>query len=203
MLPSHYACTGCGQTFNFAGTEARYCFNADSVPLSGRLSEADLAFVPVRPGWCKDCATVCLVEDIASIRAFEDAFGAVRAGGHVEYPLATEYLDPQQAQDQLEAYLRWRMGRRHPPRALCCGRMNYQLLDVAQPLLRHEECDFGVVEPRVIISSYNSPGPGVYSPANIGVYSGEGVLVGLLTWRSRSSDTWDVVPAEYPRIEDD
>lgn len=81
--------------------------------------------------------------------------------------------------------------------------MNYQLLDVAQPLLRHEECDFGVVEPRVIISSYNSPGPGVYSPANIGVYSGEGVLVGLLTWRSRSSDTWDVVPAEYPRIEDD
>lgn len=71
-------------------------------------------------------------------------------------------------------------------------------LDVAHPLLKHTECDFGVVEPRILLSGYNGPGPGVYSAANIRVYSGEGALIGLLTWRTRGSDVWDVTPAAYP-----
>jgi len=204
MLPSSYACTSCGERFEFAHRDAVYHFNSDSAPIGGQVPGADLFPVPVRPGWCKSCATVCLVEDIAPVRAFEDAYGAVRVGRAVEYPLATEVLDPQQAQDELATYLRWRLGRRHPPRALCYGRTNYQLLDVAQPLLKHAGCDFGVVEPQfLLLGSYNGPGPGVYSPANIPVYDSEGSLIGLLTWRPRGSDTWDVEPTEYPRTDEE
>ncbi len=125
MLPSHYACTSCGERFEFTHREALYYFNFDAIPLGSQLSGTDLFTVPVRPGWCKNCATVCLVEDIAPVRAFEDAYGATRAGRAVEYPSATEHLNPQQAQDEMTTYLRWRLGRRHPARALCCGRANY------------------------------------------------------------------------------
>lgn len=202
-LPSHYACTGCGETFNFSQRDARYCFDSDAALSNGQLVGSALHDVPARPGWCKDCATVCLVEDIAAVQAFEAALGAVRAGRAVEYPLVTEYLSAQEARERAENYLRWRMGRRHPPRALCCGRTNFQFLDVAEPLLKHQECDFGVVEPRYLFSPYNGPGPGVYSAADIRVYSGEGALIGLLTWRARGSEVWDVGPAEYPSFDED
>jgi hypothetical protein len=118
----------------------------------------------------------------------------------VEYPVESTCMSTEQALDSLAVYLRWRMGRRHEARALCCGRRNYQLLDVAQPLLKHQECEFGFVEPRIVIAGYNGPGPGVYSAANIPLYSGEGELLGRLTWRDRGSDTWAVVPATYPTI---
>jgi len=204
MLPSHYACTSCGERFEFAHREAVYYFNFDSAPIGSQVRGADLFAVPVRPGWCKSCATVCLVEDIAPVRAFADAYGTVRAGRAVEYPSATEFLDLQQAQDEIATYLRWRLGRRHPPRALCCGRTNYQLLDVAQPLIKHAECDFGVVEPRLLFPGpHNGPGPGVYSPANIRVYDSEGCLIGLLTWRPRNSETWDVALTEYPQTNEE
>lgn len=204
MLPSLYACTSCGEQFELSRGSALYYFNFDSAPLGSQLSYDDLFTVPVRPGWCKDCASVCLVEDIAPIRAFEDAYGAVRVGRSVEYPASTECLSAEQAQAEMAAYLRWRLERRHPARALCCGRTNYQLLDVAQPLFKHAGCDFGVVEPRYVIPGAGvGPGPGVYSAANIRVYNSEGVLIALLTWRARGSTTWAVVPAEYPQVDED
>lgn len=199
MLPNYYQCTSCRERFRFAHTEGYYYLNSDHVPLDVRVSVADLHAIPARPGWCKDCATVCLVEDIAATRVFEDAYGAVRSGRVVEYPLQTENLDPQQAQEELATYLRWRFARRRPARALCCGGTSYQFLDVAQPLLKHEGCDFGVVEPQHAIAGGGIYlAPGVHSPANIRVYCGEGDLIGLLTWRSHGSDTWDVIPAVYP-----
>ena len=197
-LPNYYACTGCGETFSFASRDAFYCLSRQAISSDAKLSGAELLSVPVRPAWCKDCGTVCLVENIEPLRAFELAFAAAKAGKQIEYPVATEYIDRQLALDVTEAFLRWRMERRHPARALCCGRTNYQFLDLAQPLLKHQECDFGVVEPRYIFSGYNGPGPGVYSAANLRVYTGEGGLIGLLTRRTRGSDIWDVIPAAYP-----
>lgn len=202
MLPNYYECTGCGEVLRFAQREARYLFGFDPRLAKDQVSRTNLYSVPARPAWCKDCAMVCLVEDIAPLRTFEVAFGVVRAGGSVAYPIATECMEPQEALDALETYLRWRMDRRHPSRALCCGRTNYQFLDVEQPLLKHQACDFGVVEPRYLVSSFNGPGPGVTRPANIHVYDGEGVLVGLMTWRAQDSNTWTVVPAENPRGDD-
>lgn len=202
MLPSHYACTSCGERFVFADREALYYFNFDRVPLGNQLPGTDLFSVPVRPGWCKDCSNVCLVEDIAPVRAFENAYGAVKAGRVLTYPAAMENLTRQKAEDKMEAFLRWRMSRRHAPRALCCGRSNFQFLDIAQPLLKHAECDFGVVESQYIFpGSYNGPGPGVWSAANIRVYNGEGDLIGLLTWRDQKSDIWKMAPAAYPDVE--
>ncbi|SOE06337.1 hypothetical protein SAMN05518800_6978 [Variovorax sp. YR752] len=199
MLPSYYQCTSCRERFGFAHTEGYYYLNFDHVPPGAQVPVADLYTIPVRPGWCKDCATVCIVEDIAVTRVFEDAYGVVRAGRPVEYPLQTENLDLQQAQEKLAAYLRWRLERRHPARALCCGGTSYQFLDVAQPLLKHTECDFGVVEPQsqYFIGGETYRTSGVLSPANVRVYSGEGDLMGLLTWRSRDSDTWEVTPTTY------
>lgn len=203
LLPNYYACTGCGEAFHFAHREACYYFNFDSAPLSSQLSDADLVEVPVRPGWCKACSKVCLVEHIEPVREFEAAYGLVRAGKPVEYPLTTQFLSAQQARGALEAFLRWRMQRRHLARALCCGGTNYQFLDVAQPLLKHRDCDFGVVEPRYVFSTFNGPGAGVYSSANIPVYTGEGELMACLTWRKRGSDVWDVVSAQYPTATED
>lgn len=197
MLPNFYACTGCGEVLHYASRDAVYYLGNHTEPLSGQIRDGDLLEVPVRPGWCKDCATVCIVEDIAPLRAFENAFGSVRAGGTVEYPTRTENLTAQQAGQVIETYLRWRLRRRHAARALCCGRTNFQLLDVPMPLFKHSGCDFGVVEARYTFSPYNGPGPGVYSDANIGVFNGEGALIGRLTRREQGSDVWTVCPAEY------
>lgn len=199
MLPSLYACTSCGHTFPFAHREASYYLAVDGVPLGQQVSGARLFQVPVRPGWCKDCGDVCLVEDIAPLRAFEDALGAVRSGRAVEYPTQTENLTPELAREEVEAFLRWRMDRRHAPRALCCGGLNYQLLDVPQPLLKHAECDFGVVEAQYFFpGSYCGPGPGVLAPANIPIFGAEGERLGTMTWVDRETGIWQVTPAAYP-----
>lgn len=201
MLPTYYVCTACGERFEFSKREAVYVTSSNAAPLAGQLQSGDLLQVPVRPGWCKDCDKVTIVEDIAPLRDFENAYGAVRAGKAIEYPVDTTNMaaqDAQEAQAAVESYLRWRMGRQHAPRALCCGGIRYQFLDVATPLLKHHECEFGFIEGRSHIGGYNGPGPGVYSEANIPVYSSEGVLIGRLTWRERGSDVWQVVPDEYP-----
>lgn len=199
MLPTYYICTACGERFEFTRREAVYVTSGDAVPLAGQLRDGDLLQVPVRPGWCNDCDKVTIVEDIASLRDFENAYGAVRASKTIEYPLDTTGLAADEAQVAVETYLRWRMGRHHAPRALCCGGDRFQFLDVETPLLKHQECDFGFIEGRSYIGGYNGPGPGVYSEANIPVYSSEGALVGRLTWRERGSDVWAAVPDEYPK----
>lgn len=203
MLPNYYACSGCDETFHFANRTASYLFDASSQLAGGRTPRARLFDIPVRSGWCKHCAALCLVEDIAPVRAFEDAYGAVKAGKVVEYPTPTENLSAPEAIAVTEAFLRWRMNRRSAPRALCCGRSDYQLLDVPQPLIKHAECDFGTVGPRYVFSSFCGSGPGVYSPANIPVHDGEGELIGLMTMWDRETDTWEVAPLAYPpRVED-
>jgi hypothetical protein len=87
----------------------------------------------------------------------------------VAYPLNTELMDSAEVEKEVGKYLRWRMERRHAARALCCGRSNFQFMDVAQPLFKHADCEFGVMEPVHHIGSYNGPGPGVYSAADIPV----------------------------------
>lgn len=202
-LPSHYACTGCGKRFGFEFQRSVYY--CGTTPLGHQLLDADVFPIPVRPGWCKTCDKLCVVEDIQPLRTFEDAYGAVRAGKNVEYPEGTLNYDLPEAIDRIAAYLRWRLGRAHTPRALCCGGINYQFLDVKQPLLKHAECDFGVVEAVYLyLGSYNGPGPGVYSPANIRVFDGEGDLIGLLTTRAWGGATlWEVVPAAYETSQSD
>lgn len=196
MIPSYYVCTGCAKHFDFEHREAVYYFGA--TPIGSQLPGTDVLPVPGRPAWCKTCAKLCFVEDIKPLRVFEEAYGAVRAGQAVEYPAETINLGTSQARDQIATYLRWRMRRVHPARSLCCGGTSYQFLDVEQPLLKHSECDFGVIEAQYVFpGSYNGPGPGVYSPANIRILDGEGLLIGLLTTRAHGSVLWNVVPAAY------
>ena len=198
MLPSHYVCTSCAEVFKFSHHVARYLLDGDQPPPEGKVFGRRLLEIPVRPGWCKHCAALCLVEDIAPVRAFEDAYGAVRAGHVVEYPTSTDNLPAEYALAEVGAFLRWRMGRRNTPRALCCGRTDYQLLDVPQPLLKHAECDFGVVEARYVsFGPFTGPLPGEYRSADIPVYDGEGTLIGLLTRYDRWTDVWEVIPNAY------
>jgi hypothetical protein len=195
-FPSYYVCTGCKTRFHFEFPLPVYYFG--SAPLGTQLLDNEVLPVPVRPGWCKTCNKLCVVEDIQPLRVFEASYGAVRAGKAVEYPEDTVNFDSCQAADRIAAFLRWRMSRFSQPRALCCGGDSYQFLDVELPLLRHAECDFGVVEAAFFyLGTYNGPGPGVYSPANIPVLHGEGELIGRLTTRARGSSLWTVVSAEY------
>jgi hypothetical protein len=196
MIPNYYECSSCRERFEFGFREAYYYLGSGSVEGSA-LDEALLS-IPVRPGWCKNCGSVCIVEDIAPLRTFEAAYGAVRQGRPVEYPVATEYCEPEFANELAGAYLRWRLGRRHAARALCCGGSDYIFMDDAQPLIKHAECDFGFIEPMVWIGSYCGTGPGVRSPANLRLYTSEGELAGLLTWHHRGEGRWDVAPSRYP-----
>ena len=200
MLPSQYVCTGCRETFSFPFRAANYYLG--SLPIGKQVADADLLMVPTRPAWCNDCGALCIVEDIAALRAFEDAYGCARTGQPVEYPIYTEGMKQALAVCEIERYLRWRMERRNPARALCCGGSNFQFMDVAQPLLRHAGCEFGVIEPNIFIGAYCGPGPGVYSPANIRVFDPDGDLLGLLTWRRREEDAWDVELLAYPPVND-
>jgi hypothetical protein len=196
MIPSYYECRSCRERFEFGFREAYYYLGPGSV--EGSVSDDALLCAPVRPGWCRACSCVCIVEDIAPLRTFEAAYGAVRQRRPVSYPLATECYEPEVASELAGTYLRWRMGRKHAARALCCGGSNYIFMDDAQPLIKHAECDFGFIEPMVWISSYCGPGLGVLSPANLRLYTSEGELAGLLTWHRRDEGQWDVASAHYP-----
>ncbi|HEX8615452.1 MAG TPA: hypothetical protein VF800_29575 [Telluria sp.] len=196
MLPNNYTCSSCHEKFEFEFRQARYYLGA--APLGKQVAFGDLLQVNVRPVWCKDCECVCVVEDIASLRVFEDAYGAARNGRPLEYPVYSDYMEAAEVVKSVGDHLRWRMGRRHPARALCCGGSRYQLMDVAQPILKHAQCEFGFIESGYHIGPYCGPGPGVYSPANIRVYDGEGVLIGQLTWYKREEDMWDTEPLKYP-----
>lgn len=197
LVPPAYVCTGCQMQFDFKYRSADYYLGEG--PLGVRVDQSSLLAVPVRPAWCLRCEALCLAEDIVSLCDMENAYGAVRAGRLVEYPLPTEFMDKADAEREVEKYLRWRMERRHPARALCCGGGRFQFMDVAQPLFKHADCDFGVIEPvPEYIGPYNGPGSGVYSPANEPVYSTEGDLIGLLTWRKVGESAWRVEPVRYP-----
>jgi hypothetical protein len=200
-LPTYYKCSSCHEEFRFKFRSAYYY--AGTATFDKKVADADLLPIPVRPAWCKDCEAVCLVEDIAPLRAFEDAYGAVRCGRTIEYPVDSRNCDPQVVQKDVARLLRWRMERVHRARALCCGRSNYQFMDVAQPLLKHDGCEFGFIEQGFMCGSYNGPGPGVRSPANINIYDNEGILIGRLTWWNQVENSWETESAEYePMVED-
>ncbi|RZI85322.1 MAG: hypothetical protein EOP38_05325 [Rubrivivax sp.] len=201
MIPFAYVCTSCQMHFEFKHRSAEYYVG--KVPMAAKVDSADLLPVPVRPAWCKDCNDLCISEDIASLRDMENAYGAARRGLTVEYPFGTEFMDRAEAEKEVGKYLRWRMERRHAARVLCCGGSNFQFMDVAQPLFKHADCEFGTIEPIHHIGSYNGPGPGVHSAANIPVYSTEGELIGMLTWRKMGESTWCVDPTSYPPDADD
>lgn len=201
MSPSYYECTSCRERFYFAFREAYYDLKSGTA--EGSALDESLLPIPVRPAWCKDCSCLCIVEDIAPLRAFEAAYAVVRQGRPIEYPLVTEYLEPEAAEALAGAYLRWRLGRKRAARALCCGGQRYVFMDEAQPLIKHAECDFGVVEAMTWIGSHCSVGPGVLSPANLRLYTSEGDLAGLLTWHHREEGRWDVDPANYPPADSD
>lgn len=100
-----------------------------------------------------------IVEDIASVRIFEVVYGTVKQGRTVQYPVHTECYERETANELAAAYLRWRLGRKHAARALCCGGSNYIFMDETQPLIKHAECDFGFIEPMFWIGSYCGSGP--------------------------------------------
>ncbi len=200
-LPTYYKCTSCHEEFRFKFRSGYYYIG--TAILDKNVVDADLLPIPVRPAWCKDCETVCIVEDIAPLRAFEDAYGAIRCGRKIEYPLFSKYWEPQSGQKNLANLLRWRMERVHKARALCCGRSNYQFMDVAQPLFKHAGCEYGFIEQVLSVGSYCGPGPGVLSEANINLFDKEGILIGRLTWRNREENSWAVKSAKFePSVED-
>ena len=196
MTPNYYTCSSCGEKFTFKTQAPRYHLGPD--PLGATVDETALLSILARPAWCRDCNSLCHAEDILPVREVENAYAAVRSGRHVEYPVDTEYMEPDQALAIVGAYLRWRMARRRPARALCCGGVNFQFMDVAQPLIKHLECEFGFITARFAISSYCGPGPGVYSAADIPLHDTEGELIGRLTWRQQGESVWQAESASYP-----
>ena len=197
MLPSKYCCSSCNESFFFPFADAYYYLGKAA---AGQLiASKDLLAVPMRPAWCKDCASLCPVEDIATVRDFENAYGALRSGKQIEYPFSSENLDTDVALSNMAVYLQWRMTRRHAPRALCCGGNRFQYMDVELPLFKHAECDFGYLKPWYLLPGpYNGPGPGIRSAANFRFYTPEGELAGQLTWYERQEEKWQSKRLAYP-----
>lgn len=196
LVPSRYVCTECREEFHFEFKQAYYYVGKS--PLDRYVAEQDLLEIPLRPAWCRRCEKLCVVEDILALRVFENAYGSVRAGQSVEYPLHTEYMEPDAATSALEHYLRWRMGRSAAPTSLCCGGTDYQLMDVAQPLLQHAGCEYSTVVPQYWFGPWCGSRTGVFHPANVRVYGPEGDLIGMLTWWHGERASWEVQAAAYP-----
>lgn len=198
MLPDYFQCIACREKFTYTLRDAYYYVGV--APVSPSVDSRSLLPIPARSAWCKDCDALCIAEDIAPLRTIEAAYGAASRGQEVEYPIETCFTnDPHEAAAAVAPYLRWRMGRRHAARALCCGGTNFQFMDVAQPLLKHAECEYGFVEPRYWFGSYCGPGPGVRSPANIPLFDAEGERIALLTWRrhTESGSCWEAESSTY------
>jgi hypothetical protein len=196
MLPAHYVCTSCSTKFLFEFHEADYYLGTGDI--GDEVIDKDLLAVPLRPAWCRDCGCVCPVEDIAPVRTFEATYAAVRRGLAFDYPFSSEHGDPSEHLEAVEAYLRWRMGRRHAARALCCGGSNFQFMDVATPLFKHAECDFGVVEPATVFPGPFTWSPGISGPINTRLYTTEGELIGVRTWLHTDRSSWRVKKLSYP-----
>lgn len=202
MLPMAYRCSGCDEKFSFPFRDALYCLGGS--PESGEIANTDLFHIPLRPAWCLDCGTLTVVEDIAPLGVFEGAYAYVRSGRHVEYPISTEDLTPEEADDEVTAFLRWRMARRHAPRALCCGGARYHFMDLAQPLIKHAGCETGYVAKGGWHLGASIPiRIGLHSRVETRTYNAEGELIGLLTWYDRDSKVWGIEPAAYPPSEPD
>jgi hypothetical protein len=201
MLPDCFVCTSCREIFPVPFQTAYYYIG--SLPLAARIDDTSLLAIPLRPAWCKDCHAVAPTEDILALREIEAAYGAVRSGRTIEYPLDTTHCSADEARAELTRYLQWRMARRHSARALCCGGTNFQFMDVAQPLLRHADCEYGFIEARIQIDGGCGGGPGTRAPANIPIYSTEGELLALLTWWKSDSLQWEHAAAAYaPAVHD-
>jgi len=195
MTHSFYKCRSCHQEFR--PPIGGYYFVGEA-PIAEPLAPSELLAILTRPAWCKDCNHICLVEDILPVRTFEAAYGAARKGQAVQYPIDTSWCEAPEMAAKVKPYLLWRMSRKLSARALCCGGRNYQFLDVAQPLLMHEGCEHGYIEPLFQIGSYCGPGPGVRSAADIPVHDTEGELRAYLKWYKQEDDTWTIEPASYP-----
>jgi hypothetical protein len=202
MLPDYFQCSACREKFTYTFRDAYYYVGV--APIGRSVDSRSLLPIPARPAWCKDCDGLCIAEDIAPLRAIEAAYGAARRGRKVEYPVETCFTnDPLEAAAAVAPYVHWRMGRRHAARALCCGGTRFQFMDVAQPLLKHAECEFGFVEPVTYIGSYIPRLLGVDEPANLRLYNTEGELIGRLTFCRGPDRTWDVEQgSNQPTVED-
>ncbi len=200
MIPTEYYCNSCLTKFQTLFTRAYYYLG--SAAMGQEVPDSQLLEIPMRPAWCKTCAGICGAEDILSLRDFENAYGAARAGKEIDYPVYSESMHAESIVGEVARYLNWRMTRRHVPRILCCGGTNFQYLDVAQPLIKHAGCEFGFIQGWYRIGS-SIPGPGYYSPAEFRVYDTEGVLIGQLTWRRRENEGWATEKLSYPAPVDD
>ena len=217
MLPHTVECSVCHECFVLPFRVAYYYTGSESV--GDHVGFSDLLGILMQPAWCSDCDILSLVEDILPLREFENALGAVRAGHEVEYPVyyspprrirlrgpqhnresyrEGDRLEAERASYEAAAYLRWRMDRRHAPRALCCGGNRFQRLDDPSCKIRHADCEFGFIRQWIHIGPSASMHVG---PANQRLYSAEGELIGLLTDSITipgvDEDIWKVEPLQY------
>lgn len=93
LLPTYYYCSSCQEKFEFKFRRA--CYYVGPLPVGKQVPDDTLLEVPVRPAWCKDCACITIVEDIAPLRVFEDAYAAARSRRAITYPVLSEFGDPE------------------------------------------------------------------------------------------------------------
>lgn len=180
-------------------------YYAGTATFDKKVADADLLPIPVRPTWCKDCEAVCLVEDIASLRAFEDAYGAVRCGRSIEYPVDSRNFDPQVVQEDVAHLLRWRMERVHRAGRYAAGDRIISLwtsrshcsstMAANSGLLNRESCLDLTTDP---VQVY------VAQPTSISTTKKEfWSECGRLTWWNQVENWWATESAEYDPIVED
>ncbi|MDK2126999.1 hypothetical protein [Parachitinimonas caeni] len=195
-LPSFYSCSYCHENFHFPFNTLSYHHKGGG-PLPSTVRSEDFLEIPKRPAWCKVCNSLTLVEDILPLQDFENAYGAIRAGKSIEYPLHCRGKDAAEQIATCKALLEWRMNRIRPARALCCGGTQFLWMDTLQPLRRHADCEYGFIDPVWYIGSFCGYAHGIHSPADYRVYDPEGELVGNLTWFNQEAGSWALQELRY------
>ncbi len=68
MIPSRYTCSSCNESLSVPSAENYYYMGTRTIGMP--IANEDLYLIPVRPAWCKDCASLCIVEDDQIVTGF-------------------------------------------------------------------------------------------------------------------------------------
>lgn len=190
MLPDSLVCNQCQETYSFPWRSGLNCYAANVLDIDGESAVRDIDMLPMaqKPVWCRRCEGPSYAEDLRDLRDYEQASAALKSGKAIEFPFASEFCDAATAAEIFSRHLALRLARGGPGLCVVCAGTDYVELGAHGPVLRHEPCDYGVLEPRFHIGSVNDRG-NVHR-----LFDGQGRRIGRLGHWNETAHAWMILP---------
>ena len=178
MLPIHLKCNECREQFFFPKKLKRdNVYYLGGNPEPEHIGDFEAIRMPIEAIWCFTCESLSFREDSPSVSELEIAYAAVKAGAQIEYPFYSGNEGIENNLAHLDCFLyisQYRHQHNLPNHCLGCYQTNYATLEESN-CLRHEPCEYGVLQPSYWVGSFNGPGPTPH------VYDMNGIYLGKMT----------------------